>query len=693
MKHRLALCGLLACACVSANEIEEVVVTASPLNLEASSVVSGINRISSEDLRRTGSANLADALSAEPGVAAATFGPGVGAPIIRGQSSPRVAFARGGQPVTDASDSGADHALADEIYHATAIEVIRGPAALRYGPGAIGGVVNLVEPSLQVEDGFEAQIDLGFNHNNQGAIGSAVIGFEDENIQYRGGLTHRESGDIRIPGLADKGVDDADETTNGHVGNTGAESTSVWSSLGWQGNGWRAQLRLDKLENTYGIPFGAHEHHHGHEEEHDEHDDEGHEDEGHEEESVRIEMNKLSIAPQVVFESPLPAVEQLTLRADFSRYQHSEIERAEGVDEVGTQFERDSISVRAEALHSLLPGRGYAGIEWFQADLLAIGDEAFVPASDQVKQALYMVQRMETEKGALELGARLDHQEVRGPAGFSVDHRPVNLGASYLYRLSDGLQLGISANRSQRAPNPTELLAEGEHIATASYEIGDQNLSSETSKSLEFSLAYSGLLSVQLNLHQTRFDGYIAAENTGLLFNHDLEEDGFSGLAACSLEAAFDDPEEAEEAVGCFAYSQRDARFYGLEAAVWGNLTEQLQLRLWTDFTDARYRAGDYVPRVAPKRIGARLSYSAGPLDFWLSGVKASAQDRLAVGELPTDGYFRLDSSVRWTAESLTLFVTGKNLTNQDIRLSTSFLKEVAPEPGRSLIVGASYHF
>jgi iron complex outermembrane recepter protein len=73
-------------------------------------------------------------------------------------------------------------------------------------------------------------------------------------------------------------------------------------------------------------------------------------------------------------------------------------------------------------------------------------------------------------------------------------------------------------------------------------------------------------------------------------------------------------------------------------------------------------------------------------------------QTATAPGETDTDGYTLLSVYVGYRINtsgpfSWDLFLRGSNLTNEDARVHTSFLKDIAPLPGRSLTLGVRTNF
>src|SRR5262249_33900125 len=99
--------------------------------------------VPSEELRRRGGATLGDILFDKPGITGSSFAPGASSrPIIRGLDTNRVGIMENGVGGGGASDLGQDHFVPIDPLATNQIEVVRGPATLRWGSQSIGGVVN-----------------------------------------------------------------------------------------------------------------------------------------------------------------------------------------------------------------------------------------------------------------------------------------------------------------------------------------------------------------------------------------------------------------------------------------------------------------------------------------------------------------------------------------------------------------------
>lgn len=680
--------GLLfaACHCAMAQKIEEVLVTASPLNLTQDQLASSINLVDQDELQRSGASTLGEALSGQLGLASSSFGPGVGVPVIRGQSGKRVQIVNDGIRVADVSDTSADHAIAADIGQVRQVEVIRGPATLRYGAGAIGGVVNMVErlPGDSLEPGISGSLAALYRDNSDSATLDARLGYGVGPFAISASLIDRESGNVSIPGLANHEADDPDETTNGYIANTGAESRAYGAGLGFQGDALQWGVELKQLDNQYGVPPGAHGHEH-------DHDPLAPVDEP--EEFVRIDLAQQDMQSYLRISEPLSFLHSVELELSLSDYEHTEIEIEDGIASAGTFFGKESREFSLEMVHPFARWLSYSGLSLTQDDFVAVGAEAFVPASETTNLGIYWVQQRDFSGALFEVGARVDRQKIESPGVGSIEDSSINLSGSLLLDLGEASRLGLILSRSERAPGAEELLSDGEHIATNTYEIGSPTLANESSNNIELTYRYQGAFSANASVFYNDFSSYLFEYDTELLFNHDLADLGATGLAACSEELAFADPEEAEEAVECFEYRSEGARFFGVEGEVLVPVTDKVALRVWSDQIRGRLDSLGDVPRLPPTRVGFTWSYESDQWYSSLAVIRASDQDRPGTNQETTEGYTRVDAYLGYRADRWNLFLRADNLTNREIRNSTSFLREIAPEPGRSVLLGARYHF
>lgn len=125
--------------------IEQVDVIGLPIHASVIESAQPISVLSGNELRNRQAATLGDSLEGEVGVHTNFHGNVASTPIIRGLSGPRVQITQNSMDVSDVSRVGPDHAVASEVSTAEQVEILRGPATLFFGSGAIGGVVNVVD--------------------------------------------------------------------------------------------------------------------------------------------------------------------------------------------------------------------------------------------------------------------------------------------------------------------------------------------------------------------------------------------------------------------------------------------------------------------------------------------------------------------------------------------------------------------
>ncbi|MDR0280641.1 MAG: TonB-dependent receptor [Paucimonas sp.] len=399
------------------------------------------------------------------------------------------------------------------------------------------------------------------------------------------------------------------------------------------------------------------------------------------ESGVRIDMeqDQYGFASEIRdLEGPFSSVK---VDLGYTEYKHRELEDGE----VGTTFKNKGYEARIEARHQPLgPVEGVIGAQVNRSEFSALGEEAFVPQTDTDSVALFLLEQWQaTERLNLSLGARLEHTKVDpdgkdnerfADLGGASTFNAASLSSGAVYQLTPIWSLAASLAYTERAPTFYELYANGAHVATGSYEVGDPDLSKEK--------AISGDLAL-------RFDNDTHKGSVGVFYSHFRN---YIGLLASGEERAGEDDDIPE-----YLYTGVRARFYGVEAQDHWKLLESpygsLALELSGDYTRAKnLDTGEDLPRIAPLRLNSGLLWN---LDQWQARIDvqhAASQHRKPANETSTAGYTTLGASVGYrfkVGESDWLaFVRGENLTDQTVRYASSILRDIAPAPGRSVEVG-----
>lgn len=670
--HR-AVAGVLAVsatALVHAQEakVEEVVVTSTALRENPLEVAQPTSVVSGDDLRRQAAASLGETLAKELGMSSTYFGPTASRPVIRGLGGYRVQTLQDGLASLDVSGLSQDHAVTLESVVSQQVEVIKGPAALLYGSGAAGGLVNVVSnrvplqpPDRPLDVTAELRGDTGADERMKAVnIDTKASAAGAGTLIVHADYFNRETDDVEIPGFAQSGAlrrsliaaGDEPDGVRGHIPNTASDTSGGALGAAWLGSSARGGVSLSRYDSTYGIPGEA---------------------------AAFIDMrqDRYDAKTQWDLQGPITA---LRLSGSYSEYTHTEFEAPR---EPGTVFNQDAYDVRFTADHELGDGwRGTLGAQYSNIDFRAVGDEAFVPQSVTRTAALFLFEERHFDAWTVELGARTERQDIDVAVDSGLPDRAataISASAGTVWKFADDHALALNVTRTQRNPQAAELYAQGPHIAAQRYEIGDPGLDQETALTTDLSLRHTGDgVQWTLNAFYNDYDGYIYENPTGRFVTID---DG--------------------EALPVFQYSQGGAKFHGFEAEVRFPLLQQgeqhLELRLSSDYVRGKLDSGANLPQIPPLRFGAGLHYD---LDRWHLGTEAfryEAQDKRAANELPTDGFVLVDADASYRLElgdnSVFLFLRGTNLLDEDARQHASPLKDIAPLPGRSLHLGARAEF
>lgn len=682
-------------------DLEAVVVTASPLKGNAESVATPVDVLYGEDLDKAKAGTLGETVAKLPGVQTTYFGTGVGRPIIRGQEGPRVQVLSGGIGSMDASTVSADHAVSIEPFLADQIEVLKGPATLLFGSGAIGGAVNVVDGRLAEsipDQPLSGRAEVRGNTVNDERTGMFRLdGVSGNWVLHVDGLV-RDTDDYDIPGVAilhdheEEEEHEEEPQPKGTLPNSSVSTKAGAVGATYLGDRGYFGLAASTYRTNYGIPAGAHVH--GEEE----HDHEGEEDHEHEEEEgpVRIDMVQNRLDMKVGVYNPVSFLESVNVRAAWNDYEHVELEGGE----VGTRFTNEGYDARLEAVQKTWNGwRGAFGLQFGSTDFSAAGEEAFVPSTVTDALGLFVVQEKDFGPWKLELGGRYDQVKLKPDDRASTDFSAVNLSAAAIWRLSDGFDLRFGLDRSERAPTNEELFAGGTHVATQSIEIGDASLDTEKGVRAEIGAHWhTDRVDLKLAVYQTRFKDFIYLTDTG------VEEEGYPVRLWTQDDATFTGAEaEAKIQLADTAAGAWDLRLYGdyMRAKLDGSGLRTVAFEVphgdHTHGYEVDIAQGGYLPRISPMRFGADLGWSLGGWRASLGAVRYGKQDDVAQNEEPSDGYTLVDAHVayRWDrpASSWEVFLDGSNLTDEEARPHTSLLRDYAPLPGRGVAFGIRAYF
>lgn len=693
------------------DQLEEVVINAHPLHENGLS--QSVNILRGEELTDVLASNLGDTLATQPGIRSASFGAASGRPIIHGLGGTRVKTTQDNIDSLDVSVTSTDHAVTVEPFIANQITVLKGASTLLYGSGAIGGVVDVETgriPTQLNEENFSGRGQVQLSDNNNGETGALRLdGNLTDNLAWHIDGFSKQADDYDIPGFAesanymaaehDEDHDDDEHHEEENDAHEGEEEfgilegsrfdiQGVAGGLSWVDGENHLGISISGLDGSYGLVGGhAHEDEHAEEhnddhDDHEEHDEEDHHDEHSEEHSEedapgRIDLKQTRVDISGKFTSTHDLINAYNFRIGVNNYQHAEVE---GNGEIGSFFENDAWEARLFANHNEISGfKGVIGLQLSDRDFSAIGEEAFVPPSNSETLALFWVGEREYEHFSLELGARIESLDTKTTINDENVNRSFTTFSSSIgavMPISERSTLTALIDYAERAPSIEELFSNGPHLATQTFEIGNIGLEKENSTNLTLAYGFeTDALDAHITLYHYQFDNYIFQESFG------LEEDGLPVLN----------------------YQQNDADFTGMDVELGIHLFEinkaDIDLRFSYDLVEAdlNTQALQNLPRIPANRFSADLLWHTPLWRAKLSFSDVSDQNDSAPFELSTEGYQDISAKIERQFDMgttrITAFINGKNLTDEEQRNHTSFVKDVAPAPGRTVEAGIRFAF
>ncbi|WP_240939539.1 TonB-dependent receptor domain-containing protein [Diaphorobacter sp. HDW4A] len=647
--------------------LPEITVSSSGLALGVSDMTTPVSVIEGDTLVRSRAATLGETLEGEPGITSSHFGAGASRPVIRGMDGPRVKVLSDGSEIQDASTISPDHAVASEPMLATQIEVLRGPSALIYGAGAVGGVVNVLDnkiPTAIPEKGVEGSAEVRYGSGANEKAGAVSLTGGAGNIAAHVEISGRNAGDY-----------DIGNGWSGGASVPGSFNRTSGGSLGlsWIGSQGYLGFSVTQQNAKYGLPGhnhdieGCHPHgdhlhcgsHDGHEHEHEEHA-------AGDVPVVDMRSNRLDVRGEL--RNPFAGFSVIRMRGGLTDYRHDEIE--DGA--IGTTFKNKAYDLRVEAEHQPIAGwKGVLGVQTSQRKFSAVGEEAYVQPTLTRKTGLFLLEEYRIDNWRFEAALRHDRQTAEAEdSQIERSHNGTSLSLGTVWRFQPGYAAGLTYSRASRAPTAEELYARGLHMATATYEIGNTDLRNEVSNNFDLSLRKtSGPTTFDVTAYRNRIKGYIYGQTL-----------------------------DAQEGVQLLQYSQRDATFTGVEAKVRQQLHKALGLTVFGDVVRAKLDDGSNLPRMAPARLGVRLDTQWREWDGNVEWVQVARQSRVAEFESQTPGYGMLNVGVaynggRGTQHEWQVYLKARNLTNRLAYSATSFIKDAAPLMGRNVVLGMRVSF
>jgi iron complex outermembrane receptor protein len=685
--------------------------------------------VPNEEIRREGTAQLGDLLFSKPGITGSTFAPGAASrPIIRGLDVNRVGILENGVNAGGASDLGEDHFVPVDPLATNQVEVIRGPAAMRYGSTSIGGIVSATNnripdalptcpaapfqtyglPAKAPQAGAEAaacttvETRTAVNSVDRGVDGGILLDTGGGNFAFHADAYGRKASDYSIPSYPY--LTDPTKPFNGRQPNSAmqADGASIGGSYIFNGGFIGAAItQNDTLYHIPGIDGADHQ--------------------------TRIDAHQTKITAKGEYRPDSAAIDAVRFWAGATDYRHNELGLADPADPttdgVRQTFTNKEQEARVEV--QLMPFNARFATVTTAFGLQAGHQELTASSPDDpgslfnglwnpnrnTREAGYVFNELKfTDATKAQIAGRIEHVDLSGstpnfPADFLPDgnpqvstarnpsYTPKSGSVGLIQNLPGDLVASITAQYVERAPKPAELFSRGGHDATATFDIGNPNLTIETAKSVEIGLRRAtGPLRFEATAYYTRFDNFIFRRLTGVMCGSDFNSCG-NGDPTNGLNQA--------------VYSQRNAIFRG------GEFQSQLDVAqlfggIWGvenqfDLVRATFTDGTNVPRIPPVRVGGGVFWRDTNWLMRVNYLHAFAHTDVAViAETPTAGYNLLKAEVSYRtkldpayfgAREMFVGIVGDNLLNENMRNSVSYTKDEVLMPGLGVRAFANFKF
>jgi iron complex outermembrane receptor protein len=640
--------------------LDKVVVQSSALQDTLFNSAQSVSVMSGIDLDEKARNNLGDTLAQEPGITSSSFGPGAGRPVIRGIGGDRIRILENGVGTLDISSVSPDHAVTVESTLVDRIEVVRGPASLLYGTSAVGGVVNVFDNRIaerMLDKPISGTAEIRGESVDRTRAGVLSLDAPAGPLVFHFDGFKRRSDDYDIPGFArteDQRQNQEIEypEPRGKVPFSATDSDNVTLGSSYIFDKGFLGAAVSEFNTTYGVPNG--------------------------EPDISVDARRRRVDVRGGVRETGGFIESATTRIGIVDYDHTEFEGAEA----GTVFRQNGLDGRLDITHKEVAAiRGAWGLQLQDSNFEAIGEEAFQPPTDTTTYSVFGLEELlVSDELTLQLGGRYDWNQAE-TTGFdagieddlSRDLNTFSQSAGAVWDFMPDYALALSVAHTERAPTGQELFADGPHVATGAFEIGDADLGIERSLGTDLTLRKKeGVVRGFVGAFYNRFWDYINLAPAG------TEEDG---LPVYNFEAVNADFIGFESQVALFAVDRPG---------------EELSFDIQPDYVWAEDRDNnDSLPRITPFRVKLGTTYyNKDILRARLELQQVFEQSRTAEYETSTDGYTMLNLYLsKEIGENVELFLRGTNLLSEKARNHVSFIKDVAPLPGASAMAGVRVRF
>ncbi len=645
--------------------LEEIVVSASPTARPADEQYQSAESKSRSDFDNGAGMSFAEKISDLPGVTVRGNGSAPSRPILRGLGDNEVVILENGLRMGDIATYDPAHATPIDALSIEQIDVVRGPAAILYGPNTIGGLVNMITNTVPTASDHPMSGTVAIEGNSVSNEYSGYFNnvYTSGNSAFQVSAGEHHSGDIGIPAGTYTDPASGAQFDLNRIPSSDDKSSQGGLGYSYQGDFGMVGIGANHYEMNYGVP------------------------------GVppnpdwinvppttsRISQQRNTVEFRSLFNTSSSWLQRVKVDASFNDYTHSEFPTAEdstGVsDPQANHFHKTEFNAVLQ-LQQRPVGRltGTLGL-WSDIQNLTIeGDQPLGPNSVTSDVAGYAYEEYRAGPNTrLQAGVRFDYNAIQtNPYPQSTDsvfqtldesrqHNAVTASLGAVQEFTPELTGSFSVARSFRAPTVQELFANGLDAASGTYSVGSANLRPEAGLGVDASLKGDyGDAKFEFSPYLNFIDNYIYAFLRG--------------------DTIQDFP------VRQFASTR--ARLAGFEAAVTVQPAAHWALRASSDYVNAQDTQNNVpLPFIPPLRGLLRATYQDQAYTGMVEVRGAAAQNRLGDGDTPTAGYALLNlgagKRIVLGGTVWEISVHCDNVFNTVYRDNLSVIKDFVPQPGR----------
>ena len=666
--------------------LQEVIVTGK--KSESSSQMTA--RLSEEERSQRNGLNLGEMLKGISGVQSLQTGSTISKPVIHGMHSTRVIVLNQGVR-QEGQQWGSEHAPEIDPFVSKNIQIIKGPAGLRYGGDAIGGIVLMEPNSLPDTSGIKGEIqNIYFTNGRQWVLSGSL----------EGGIANLKGWGWRVQGTIKDGGNI--HSANYQLANTGVKEENFSTQIGYKSKNWGSEIFFSRFHNIIGIYSGSHIGNVG---------------------DLEAAIARNQPAKQFTPEQFTRLIDrpnqdithdlikwksyyQLTSGASIrstlayqmdERFELDVLRAGKNVNNLRFQLNTLTTEFMFDETNTQKAWKGQFGLTTLHQGNITSGQtvekptisSSLLPNYFQSNYGIFAIEKYIKEKYELEVGFRYD-------AKFLETYRPIisytdnikkdsyvfdgisgSIGGKYHW--SEFVENHLIIARAFRAPSPNELFSYGVHHGAGSFEIGDANLSGETSTNISLNTLYAkNHWDIEVGLYHNYIQNFV--------YLRPMINDG-EPIYLRTVRGVFPG----------FEYQQIDASFQGIDGKISYQWNKNWSITHKTSIVRAfDQKNNQYLVNIPADRFEYQIRYQFNKSQQYISlGITdVLHQKRVEIASdyaLPPAGYQLVELNWGLKYQKFDLGVRISNALNSAYRDYMNRFRYFTDDQGRNISVRVNY--